>query len=36
MICPSKLVDARKMTMVVSDDFVDLEIPTFYHLKLGA
>ena len=26
-------VDARKMAMVVSDDFVGLEIPTFYHLK---
>ena len=29
-------VDARKVTMVVSDDFVGLEIPTFHHLKPGA
>jgi hypothetical protein len=32
----TKGVDARKVTMVVSDDFVGLEIPTFYHLKPGA
>jgi len=36
MIRPSELVDLRKMTMVVLDDFVGLGIPTFYHLKPGA
>jgi len=28
-------VDARKVAMIVPDDFVGFEIPTFYHLKPG-
>jgi len=26
-------VDARKMAVVVPDDFVGFEVPTFYHLN---
>jgi len=36
MIYLLELVDLRKITIVVLDNFVGLGIPTFYHLKLGA